>query len=210
MAGARAKGKAGHATSSTKSSRKSPEPRSNKRSERLPPEPAAKAPHRPIDDLDRRILAALSRNARQSARSVAREVNVSPGVVIDRIQSLEAQGTIIGYRTEVDPRKIGFPMIGFMCLELASDTDIGDFMDRVMDVSKVETVYCVDGRFDLLVTLRVENLPQFKSVRDRIRQLPGLARSESMVSLDHRRRPGGQFAFVYSERMFAAPDQESE
>jgi len=66
---------------------------------------------RGLDDLDRRVLAALQRDARRaSSREIAREVSASPSTVRKRIQRLEREGVIRGYGTEVDYQQAGYQL----------------------------------------------------------------------------------------------------
>ncbi len=56
-----------------------------------------------LDDIDRRIIFELMRDARNtSAPAIAEEVNVSPGTIRNRIDQLEERGIIRGYTTMVD------------------------------------------------------------------------------------------------------------
>ncbi|WP_335998932.1 Lrp/AsnC family transcriptional regulator [Halorientalis halophila] len=56
-----------------------------------------------LDDIDRRILFELMRDARNtSAPTIAEQVNVSPGTIRNRISQLEANGIIRGYTVGVD------------------------------------------------------------------------------------------------------------
>lgn len=56
-----------------------------------------------LDDIDRRILYELMANARDtSAPAIADKVNVSPGTIRNRIDQLEANGIITGYRAEIN------------------------------------------------------------------------------------------------------------
>ncbi|MGW6504560.1 Lrp/AsnC family transcriptional regulator [Nonomuraea angiospora] len=63
-----------------------------------------------IDALDRRILTELQVDARISFAELGRRVALSAPAVADRVQRLEETGVIIGYRAEVDPRALGFPV----------------------------------------------------------------------------------------------------
>ncbi|MEW1837668.1 Lrp/AsnC family transcriptional regulator [Nonomuraea angiospora] len=63
-----------------------------------------------IDALDRRILTELQIDARISFAELGRRVALSAPAVADRVQRLEETGVIIGYRAEVDPRALGFPV----------------------------------------------------------------------------------------------------
>ncbi|MEV0195972.1 Lrp/AsnC family transcriptional regulator [Nonomuraea sp. NPDC050691] len=63
-----------------------------------------------LDALDLRILAELQVDARVSFAELGRRVALSAPAVADRVQRLEETGVIIGYRAEVDPRSVGFPV----------------------------------------------------------------------------------------------------
>ncbi|MFI9592610.1 Lrp/AsnC family transcriptional regulator [Nonomuraea sp. NPDC052265] len=63
-----------------------------------------------IDALDLRILTELQVDARVSFAELGRRVALSAPAVADRVQRLEETGAIIGYRAEVDPRALGFPV----------------------------------------------------------------------------------------------------
>lgn len=56
-----------------------------------------------LDEIDRRIIYELMRNARDtSAPSIAEAVNVSPGTIRNRINQLEDHGIIRSYTAEID------------------------------------------------------------------------------------------------------------
>lgn len=56
-----------------------------------------------LDEIDRRIIYALMRDARNtSAPMIAEQVNVSPGTIRNRINQLEEQGIIRSYTAEID------------------------------------------------------------------------------------------------------------
>ncbi|MGW0806350.1 Lrp/AsnC family transcriptional regulator [Nonomuraea sp. NPDC002799] len=63
-----------------------------------------------IDAIDLRILAELQVDARVSFAELGRRVALSAPAVADRVQRLEETGVITGYRAEVDPRALGFPV----------------------------------------------------------------------------------------------------
>lgn len=66
---------------------------------------------RGLDDLDRRILHALQRDARGvSSREVADIVGVSPSTVRKRIARLERTGVLAGYHAVVDYERAGYPL----------------------------------------------------------------------------------------------------
>ena len=63
-----------------------------------------------LDEINRRLLAGLQDDARLSMAELGRRVSLSAPAVAERVQRLEAAGVIRGYRAELDPRALGFPV----------------------------------------------------------------------------------------------------
>jgi Lrp/AsnC family transcriptional regulator, leucine-responsive regulatory protein len=64
----------------------------------------------PIDAVNLRILDQLQRDARLSVAELGRRVGLSAPAVAERLQRLERDGVISGYRAEVDPRALGLAL----------------------------------------------------------------------------------------------------
>lgn len=63
-----------------------------------------------VDDTNRRLLAELLADARISLAELGRRVGLSSPAVAERVQRLEQDGVITGYRAEVDPEALGYPL----------------------------------------------------------------------------------------------------
>ncbi|GAB3965420.1 Lrp/AsnC family transcriptional regulator [Actinoallomurus acanthiterrae] len=74
------------------------------------PRPGRAYEAKDLDDIDLRILSELQADARLSVAELSRRVGLSAPAVADRIRRLEDTGVITGYRTEVDPQALGFPV----------------------------------------------------------------------------------------------------
>lgn len=61
-----------------------------------------------LDGTNRKLLAELQENARLTQAELARRVGLSSPAVSERLQRLELQGVIRGYRAEIDPAAVGF------------------------------------------------------------------------------------------------------
>jgi Lrp/AsnC family transcriptional regulator, leucine-responsive regulatory protein len=73
-----------------------------------------------IDAIDRRILGELQEDARLSMAELGRRISLSPPAVADRVQRLERTGVITGYRAEVEPKALGFPLAAVVRVRPAS------------------------------------------------------------------------------------------
>lgn len=67
-----------------------------------------------LDELDAKILRALTEDARTSMAELARLVGLSPPSVSERVRRLEEAGVIQGYRAQVDPRALGLMLSAYL------------------------------------------------------------------------------------------------
>ncbi|MGB6486199.1 MAG: Lrp/AsnC family transcriptional regulator [Steroidobacteraceae bacterium] len=67
-----------------------------------------------LDARNVQILALLGGNPRMSVSKLARSVRMSAPATRERIQRMEEAGVIRGYRLEVDPAALGYPIAAFI------------------------------------------------------------------------------------------------
>jgi Lrp/AsnC family leucine-responsive transcriptional regulator len=64
-----------------------------------------------IDEISRKILRELQKDARLSFAELGRQVGLSPSATAERVRRLEDEGIIRGYRVDIDPRALGYGVI---------------------------------------------------------------------------------------------------
>lgn len=69
-----------------------------------------------LDNLSRKLLAALQADARLSFNALGRQVGLSAPAVAERVRRLEDMGIITGYRVELDRARLGLPITAFIRL----------------------------------------------------------------------------------------------
>ncbi len=67
-----------------------------------------------LDRTNRRIVGELASDGRVSMAELGRRVGLSAPAVAERVQRLERRGVITGYRAELDPRALGYPLTAFV------------------------------------------------------------------------------------------------
>ena len=78
-----------------------------------------------IDDIDLQILNILQQNARTSNAEIARQVEMAPSAVLERIRRLEARGVIQGYEVRINPEALGQNLLAFVFVRSADfDSDL--------------------------------------------------------------------------------------
>ncbi len=146
-----------------------------------------------LDDLDRKLLRALSQDTSQSAGALGRRFNLSQPATWRRIKRLEAAGVISGRRLRLNAEALGFGVTVFLGVKLArkGQVSLGDFERAVTAIPEVQSVEHVLGLYDFRLRVVARDLGDFERVlRRRIMTLPGAGEVEANVLLSEERRPG--------------------
>jgi Lrp/AsnC family transcriptional regulator, leucine-responsive regulatory protein len=140
-----------------------------------------------IDALDRQILEVLQTDARQSTRSIARQVGAAAGTVGERISRLEESGVIKRYAAIVDPAMLGRSLAFVVGLQITQGNDLGEALDELIAIPEVDEVLVLTGRWDLLVLGRVDAPEELNSFITRgLWRSPIFRHSETSLVLDRR------------------------
>lgn len=112
-----------------------------------------------LDEIDRKILMALQRDAGQSLDEIAREVGSSKTPVWNRIRKLREAG-IVGQQTVIlDAEALGFEAC-FFVLVRTSEHDAAwqkQFLDVLRDRPEVQEAHRLAGDIDYILKVRVAN-----------------------------------------------------
>lgn len=116
-----------------------------------------------LDRTDLALLRALQAEGRLSNVDLAERVNLSPSACLRRVQRLEAEGVITGYRAEVDAAKLGLGLRAFVRVQLKSHgaADIARFAESIRAWDEVERCFALTGDMDYLIEVRVADLEHF-------------------------------------------------
>ena len=146
-----------------------------------------------LDELDRRILRALSQDATQTAGALGRDLGLSQSATWRRIKRL-GDANILGDRVlELDKDKLGLGVTVFLGIKLATKGRVGleDFERAVHAIAEVQTIQHVLGLYDYRLRVVARDLSDFERVlRRRIMTLPGVGNVEANVLLSEERLAG--------------------
>ena len=114
-------------------------------------------PKAEVDELDLALLRALAADARQSQRALARQIEMSPPAVADRLARLERSGVIRGYRVDIDWAALGFPVVVYLAVTAGAGHGPERDHPGHPALPEAEDMSVVTGSLDLLVRLRVRD-----------------------------------------------------
>lgn len=139
-----------------------------------------------LDEFDRRIARELAREGRLSAVELGDRVGLSPSAVTRRLQRLEAEGVIAGYRAVINPAAIGLGITAFVeiSLDRQSDEALKAFEAAARKCPNILSLYLMSGTSDYLLRIVARDLPDFERLHANVLgHLPGVARIESKFAL---------------------------
>lgn len=135
-----------------------------------------------MDTLDRRLLGLLRDNARASIASLAKTLGVARGTVQNRLSRLERAGTIVGYSVRLKPQVEEHHIRALMTIAVDGNR-IEAVIAALRGDPAVDALHSTNGRWDIVAELRADSLVSFDQVLGRIRQLDGIASTETSLLL---------------------------
>lgn len=117
-----------------------------------------------LDEIDHRILRALSADGRISNLDLAARVGLSPSACLRRVQALERSGVIRGYRAVIDPTVTGGGFLAYVLVGLSRHTRAEQraFEAAIATAPQVRECHNVTGTFEYLLRIEVSDLAAYK------------------------------------------------
>jgi DNA-binding Lrp family transcriptional regulator len=136
-----------------------------------------------LDDLDRRIVACLSADARVSYRTIGAEVGLSAPAVKRRVDRLLDEGVIERFTAVLDPRALGWSVEVFVEMFCEGRTPPGVIRTTLARYPEVVGAYTITGDPDAMVHVRASDTAHLEATLERIRSEPFVIRTRSVMVL---------------------------
>ena len=117
-----------------------------------------------LDEIDRKILRALSQDGRMSNLALAERIGLSPSACLRRTTALEKQGVISGYRAVISSEKTGVGFIAYITVSLSKHTKATqESFERAMSrAPEVRECHNITGAVEYLLRVEVSDLAAYK------------------------------------------------
>ncbi len=120
-----------------------------------------------LDAIGWRILAELQANARISYAELGRRVGLTTPAVSERVRRLEESGVIAGFRTEVDPAKVGLPITAFIRMSIVGDVS-NALVALVRELPEVVECHKGTGGDSFILKVTVRSVAHLEALIDRL------------------------------------------
>ncbi len=133
-----------------------------------------------MDQLDRRIIAALQRNARESTTKIAAKLGVARTTVYERITRMEERGVIAGYSVVLNAPEDA-PRVQVIVLLEVQQKETTRIIKRLDAYPEVKLCLSINGEFDLLLSAEAPRIEDLDILVDDLAKIPGVLRTNTSV-----------------------------
>ena len=138
-----------------------------------------------IDNLDRKILNIIMRNARIPSKDVAVQCGVSRAAIHQRIARLVEMGVITGSGYTVAAKRLGFNTCTYVGVKLEKGSLYREVVKELEKIPEVVECHFTTGPYSMLIKVYAQdNLHLMELLNDRIQHIAGITETETLISLE--------------------------
>ena len=119
-----------------------------------------------LDETDRRIIGELTKEGRVPLAELGRRVSLSSPAVAERVRRLERAGVNTGYRAEIDPRMVGYPMTAIIRIKPAPGR-LQRIPEVAAELSQVGECHRITGEDCFYLKVYLRSIEELSGLLDR-------------------------------------------
>jgi DNA-binding Lrp family transcriptional regulator len=139
-----------------------------------------------LDEIDRRILAALQRQGRLSAQELAEAAGASPATCWRRLRALEEAGIIKGYAALLDREKLGLAVVAYVhvTIERQYAKAVAEIEKKIRTRTEVIDCYATTGDADFTLRVVARDIADYdRFLQKFLLELPEVRQVRSAIAL---------------------------
>lgn len=123
-----------------------------------------------MDQLDKKILALLTANARATVKEIAGKVSLTSPAVSERIRRMEKGGVIEGYTVKINPLLTRNSIHALVSISVAPK-DRQVFSELLQQNSAVQRCFQVTGTYSHMVEIRCPDIEALEHLLSKLQKL---------------------------------------
>ncbi|MEO6549397.1 MAG: Lrp/AsnC family transcriptional regulator [Ferruginibacter sp.] len=138
-----------------------------------------------LDKVDLHILKLMQANARISNADLARELNMAPSGVLERVKKLEQRKVILQYTTRLNPGALKQNLLAFVFMKVSDGLGCGTTGIELAKIAEVQEVHHVAGEDCYLVKIRTADSASLMDLmRNQFSKLPNILSTRTTIVLE--------------------------
>jgi Lrp/AsnC family leucine-responsive transcriptional regulator len=131
-----------------------------------------------LDNTDLQILERMQSNARISNADLARELNMAPSAVLERVKKLEQKKVIQGYTTQINPGTIQQKLLAFIFIRSSEGFTCSSNTAQ-------QEVHHIAGEDCYLIKVRTADSSSLMALmRNQLQKIPNIASTKTTIVLE--------------------------
>lgn len=137
-----------------------------------------------MDETDKKIAALLQEDCFLPQAEIARAVGRVTSSVNERMRKLKEDGIVRAYRADLDPDRVGFPILAFVSVLIDDAANAATFPKRAVNVPEVLELHHVTGDWNFLIKIRARSTADLENILTaKLKKLRGVVRTNTQIVL---------------------------
>lgn len=138
-----------------------------------------------VDELDRKILRALLKDARTSLSDLAKDFAVSVGTIHQRVAKMEEAQVIKGSKIIIEPKTLGLGVTVLLGIHLKNARDVKIVLENLKMFDQVVEAYYTTGSYALIIKVVAKDITDFHLfLVEKLQAIKEIQSTESFICLD--------------------------
>jgi Lrp/AsnC family leucine-responsive transcriptional regulator len=135
-----------------------------------------------FDEISLKILKILQEKARIPNVEVARQVDMAPSAVFERIRKLEKMGFIDGYEVRLNPKKFKRNLVAFITIVMSARESVTLTGKQLSVIPEIQEVHHISGEDGFLVKVRVSDMAELgKFIQEKILKIAAVRTTHTAI-----------------------------
>jgi len=138
-----------------------------------------------LDKTDLSILRLMQDNARITNVDLARELNMAPSAVLERVKKLEQKKVILQYTARLNPTPLQQKLLAFIFMKAADGLGSSATGKELAKIPEVQEVHHIAGEDCYLVKVRTaDSASLMELMRNNFSKLPNILSTRTTIVLE--------------------------
>lgn len=139
-----------------------------------------------LDEIDRKLLMVLQKDAGQSFERIAKNIGLSKTAIWNRVQKLTQNKTILAQSAILDPQKIGLSETFFVQIRTNAHDEnwLKKFYDAVQEFPEITEAHRLAGSIDYILKVQVRSTRDFDEFYKKLVAKISISDVSSLLSME--------------------------
>jgi len=138
-----------------------------------------------LDKVDLGILRLMQGNARISNADMARELEMAPSAVLERVKKLEQKNIILQYTTRISPAAVQQKLLAFISMKASDGMGSSSTGHELAKIPEVQEVHHIAGDDCYLVKVRTADSASLMALmRSSFSKIPNILSTRTTIVLE--------------------------